>query len=87
MTLVQYGFIFKEDDNLFKNLKQLASKIKINKPVNEYATSLQGVFFEQASYLSQYHLTHEVDELCHEADDVNGHFIIKATYLGKKIPF
>lgn len=87
MQEVQYGFIFKEDDNLFKNLKQLASKIKINKPVNEYATSLQGVFFEQASYLSQYHLTHEVDELCHEADDVTGHFIIKATYLGKKIPF
>ncbi|WP_302999306.1 TIGR02680 family protein [Thomasclavelia spiroformis] len=87
MQEVQYGFIFKEDDNLFKNLKQLASKIKINKPVNEYATSLQGVFFEQASYLSQYHLTHEVNELCHEADDVTAHFIIKATYLGKKIPF
>ena len=87
MQEVKYGFIFKEDDNLFKNLKQLANKIKINKPVNEYATSLQGVFFEQASYLSQYHLTHEIDELCHEADDVTGHFIIKATYLGKKIPF
>ena len=87
MQEVKYGFIFKEDDNLFKNLKQLANKIKINKSVNEYATSLQGVFFEQASYLSQYHLTHEIDELCHEADDVTGHFIIKATYLGKKIPF
>ena len=87
MQELQYGFIFTEDDNLFKNIKQLASKIKITKSVNEYATSLQGVFFEQASYLSQYHLTHEVDELCHEADDVNGHFIIKATYLGKKIPF
>lgn len=45
MQEVKYGFIFKEDDNLFKNLKQLANKIKINKSVNEYATSLQGVFF------------------------------------------
>ena len=32
-------------------------------------------------------MTHEVNELCHEADDVTAHFIIKATYLGKKIPF
>ena len=57
---VYVGRIPNIEDDLFKNIKQLASKIKITKSVNEYATSLQGVFFEQASYLSQYHLTHEV---------------------------
>lgn len=84
---VRYGFVFDEDENLIKNLRNLASTTKITKTVSDYLGTLQSTFFEQVAYLSQYHLTHEIDELCHETDDVSGHFLIKANYLGKKIPF
>lgn len=84
---VQYDFLVKDDEQVYKSLKTLSTQVKLNKPISEYLTSLQSVFFEQASYLSQYHLTYEVDALTHEQEDVSGHFVIHANHQSKKIPF
>ena len=84
---VEYGFLVKADQHVYKSLRSLSTQVKLNKPVSDYLTSLQSVFFEQASYLSQYHLTYEVDSLCHEQEDVSGHFVIWANHQSKKIPF
>lgn len=83
---VHYGFIFNDDKQLYKNLRQL-SQLKLTKTVSDYLANLQSVFFEQTAYLSQYHLTHEVDVLDCDLEDVQGHFLIKANNQGKKIPF
>ena len=84
---VRYGFVFEEDEHLYKNLKQLSGQLKMNKSVSEYFGSLQSIFFEQASYLTQFRLEHGMDDLSYSLDDVQAHFIIKANHLGKKIPF
>ncbi len=84
---VQYGFVLKEDEHMYKNLKQLSRQLKIHKSLSEYFGSLQSIFFEQASYLTQFRLEHGMDNLSYALDDVQAHFIIKANYLGKKIPF
>lgn len=84
---IRYGFVIQEDEKMYKNLKQLNTQLKINKSVSEYLSSLQSVFFEQVPYLSQFRLEHDVDPLHCILEDVHPHFIIKATHLGKKIPF
>ncbi len=83
---VNYGF-FTNEENMKKDLRTLNSQNKSNRHINDYFSSLQNVFFEQAAYLSEYHLMHEIDELTYEVDDVSGHFIIKANHQGKRIPF
>lgn len=84
---VRYGFVIDEDEQMYKKLKQLNTKLKINKSVSDYLGSLQSIFFEQVPYLSQFGLEHEVNQLNHALEDVQGHFIIKANHQGQKIPF
>jgi uncharacterized protein (TIGR02680 family) len=85
---INYHFVFKEnDEQVLKELKNMSKNFNFTKSISEYQGILQGVFFENVAYLSQYHLTHQVDELCIEKDDVNGHFMIFASPVGKKIPF
>lgn len=83
---VRYGFVIKESDTMDKELKQLSTQVKITRSVSEYLGSLQTIFFEQVPYLSQFRLEHDVDGLCHELEDIQGHFIIKANPQGRKIP-
>ncbi|MCD7808125.1 MAG: TIGR02680 family protein [Erysipelotrichaceae bacterium] len=83
---VNYEF-FTNEENMKKDLRTLNSQNKSNRHVTDYFTSLQNVFFEQAAYLSEYHLMHEIDELTYNVDDLSGHFIIKANHQGKRIPF
>lgn len=83
---LQYGLVVENKEQFEQIVRQLSSS-KMNKSVSEYLAHLQSVFFEQASYLSQYHLMHEIAPLCHQVDDVDSHFMIKANHQGRKIPF
>ena len=57
------------------------------KTIADYQNQLQRVYFEQNTYLNQYHIVQENMSLCCDVDDFPSRIILRAIHQGKKISF